>query len=250
MTGSPPRLPEVIVIGAMKCATSAVHHYLDAHPSISMSAVKELNFFNGPEVAPHDDPGQWWRTGQWHRGVTWYADQFDPHVAVRGESSPAYTAPGHVEVAERMAGVVPQAQLLYLVRNPVDRAASQYAHHRRDGTEGRPLAEAVLDPASEYVARSRYHERLVPFLQRFRREQVRVVVQERLREHRLEEMAHVYQHVGVEATWREDRLATEIHVGSRVEVPAGLRAEVTALVEDDVDDLRILLEDDLAEWDA
>jgi hypothetical protein len=39
-------LPNVIVIGTMKCATSAVHTYLDAHPDIVMSRTKELNFFN------------------------------------------------------------------------------------------------------------------------------------------------------------------------------------------------------------
>ncbi|GAB2737242.1 hypothetical protein GCM10027273_14990 [Nocardioides pakistanensis] len=49
-------LPNVVVIGAMKCATSALHAYLDAHPDISMTATKELNFFNGPEQPPHDDP--------------------------------------------------------------------------------------------------------------------------------------------------------------------------------------------------
>lgn len=79
--GVPSSLPNVIGIGAMKAATSAVHECLDAHPHIRMSSPKELNFFNGPE--PNDDAELWWVTGQWHRGVDWYAGHFDPHNAAR-----------------------------------------------------------------------------------------------------------------------------------------------------------------------
>jgi len=249
-------LPDVIVIGAMKCATSAVHAYLDAHPDIAMSRLKELNFFNGPEVAPHDDPQSWWRTGQWHRGLDWYASQFDPDAPVRGESSPAYTAPDSVEAAGRMASVVPGVRLVYLVRDPVERAVSQYAHHRRDGTERRSLREAVLDPGSQYLARSRYHERLAPYLALFDRGQVLVVVQERLLHRRDREIARIYEHAGVDPRWRHERHARRVHVGATEAAPAAadvadvadLRGEVLARVGDDVERLRGVLGDDIPEW--
>lgn len=248
---TPDTLPDVVVIGAMKCATSALHEYLDAHPDIAMSDPKELNFFNGPEEPPHDDPDTWWLTGQWHRGLEWYADQFDPRAPVRGESSPAYTSPTFPEVAPRMASVVPEVRLLYLVRDPVDRAVSQYAHHRRDGAEVRPVEEALLDPGSQYVARSRYVERLEPFLDRFDREQIRVVVQERLFHDRKTEMAEVYRHVGVDPGWRDERLEREFHVGGdRPEIDRGLRKAVLGQVRDDVERLKDLLDDDLKEWET
>jgi hypothetical protein len=242
-------IPGVIVIGAMKCATSAVHAYLDAHPDIAMSRTKELNFFNGPDVAPHDDEGSWWLTGQWHRGLDWYSSQFDPDAVVCGESSPAYTAPGCPEVPDRMASVVPHVRLVYLVRDPFERALSQYAHHRRDGTERRPVAEALLDPASEYVARSRFHERLEPFLSRFDRTQLHIVVQERLSSRRREEVAAVHRHAGVDPLWREDRHLQRVHVGGdRPDVPGGLRASFQERVADDVERLRHLVGDELEEW--
>lgn len=204
-------MPDVVVIGAMKCATSAVHAYLDAHPDIAMAAAKELNFFNGAEEpsGPAEDA---WIEGQWHRGIAWYAAQFDPTAPKRGESSPAYTSPSFPEVPARMASIVPEARLVYLVRDPVDRAVSQYLHHHRDGTERRPLDEAVLDPASQYLARSRYCERLDP-------------------------------------TWRDRRHAERHHVGgSPPEVPPPLRRAVWERVDDDVRRLQELLEDDLSEW--
>jgi hypothetical protein len=55
---------------------------------------------------------------------------------------------------------VPDARLIFLVRDPVERALSQYRHHVRDGTEKRSVAEALLDPGSQYLARSRYAETL------------------------------------------------------------------------------------------
>lgn len=220
-------------------------------PDIAMSDPKELNFFNGPDEPPHDDPDTWWLTGQWHRGLEWYAGQLGSRAPVRGESSPAYTSPSFPEVARRMASVVPDVRLLYLVRDPVDRAVSQYAHHRRDGAETRPAAEALLDPGSQYVARSRYVERLEPFLAHFDREQIRVVVQERLLHDRTSEMAEVYRHVGVDPGWRGERLKREFHVGGDgPQLDRCLRRAVLEQVRDDVERLEELLDDDLKEWET
>jgi hypothetical protein len=242
-------LPGVIVIGAMKCATSAVHAYLDVHPEVAMSSLKELNFFNGPAVAPHEDADSWWVTGQWHRGLDWYSSQFDGSARVRGESSPAYTSPSCPEVPARMASVVPGARLVYLVREPVERAVSQYAHHVRDGAERRSPDEALLDPGSQYLSRSRYYERLAPFLAWFDLEQVHVVVQERLFTRREREIAAIYRHVGVDEDWHDERHAQCHHVaGFRVEVEPEVRAEFAERVREDVDRLRDLLDDPIAEW--
>jgi hypothetical protein len=159
-------LPNLVVIGAMKCGTTSLHSYLDRHPDIAMSRPKELNFFFGPaDTDSARTAGQVdWSRGNWHCGPAWYADQFDATAAVRGEASPGYTSPSYPEVAARMAAVIPGARLVYAVRDPIARAVSQFLHHRRDGTETRPVDEALLDPGSQYIARGRYLERLAPFL--------------------------------------------------------------------------------------
>ena len=244
-----PALPNAVVVGAMKCGTTALHRYLAAHPQVSMADAKEANFFIGPDLPPDSDPATWWRTGQWHRGLDWYASLFDPSAPVRGESSPAYTSPDHPEAAERMARVVPDARLLYLVRDPVDRAVSQYRHHARDGTERRPMHLALLDPDSQYLARSRYHERIRPFLARYRRDRLLVVVQERLRDDRRDALRRVYAHVGADPDWWDDDLLTRHHVGDGDDgVDDDLRAAVLERVADDLDRLTELVDDDLAEW--
>jgi len=171
-------LPNLVVVGAMKCGTTALHGFLDRHPEIAMSDPKELNFFFGPAAGSGDDAP--WAEGNRHRGVGWYRHQFPAAAPVRGESSPGYTSPSEPHVAARMAALIPGARLVYLVRDPVERAVSQYHHHRADGTEPRPLDAALLDPHSQYVDRGRYHARLTPFLRHFPRSRIAVVAREGL----------------------------------------------------------------------
>ena len=243
-------LPTVVVIGAMKCGTSALHEHLDRHPAIAMAPEKELNFFFGPDQPPNDDPATWWRWGQWHRGVDWYGSRFDDRYAVRGESSPGYTDPAHPDVAERMAAIVPGVRIMYLVRDPLERALSQWHHHRRDGTENRAADAALLDPDSHYIARSRYHERLEPFLAHFPLEQVLVIVQERLLTDRRRQLAAAFAHAGADPAFWSPDLDRLVHVGDRdgAPAPAELRAAFDERVGDDVARLRLLLDDGLPEW--
>ncbi|HVM40035.1 MAG TPA: hypothetical protein VM618_04550, partial [Acidimicrobiia bacterium] len=101
------RLPDFVIVGSMKSGTTSLFQYLGLHPGVGLPARKELDFF----VAHRN----------WRRGEGWYRSQFAPVAdgLVTGESSPNYTMrhlfPG---VAERMAAVVPDARLLYVVRDP------------------------------------------------------------------------------------------------------------------------------------
>ncbi|UOY02378.1 sulfotransferase family protein [Blastococcus sp. PRF04-17] len=231
-------LPTVIIVGAMKCGTTSLHRYLDLHPQTAMSHPKELNFFIGPDVAAD---GTGWARGNWHRGTAWYAAHFDPSAQVRGEASPGYTSPDHPEVAGRMAALLPSARLVYAVRDPIDRAVSQYRHHRREGTERRPLAEALLDPASQYVSRGRYFERLAPFLAcgAFA-DRITIVAQEELRQQRRSALRRLFADLRIDhGFWSPDMAARWNE--SRDEPPAipdRVRHELAERLRDDAERLR------------
>lgn len=232
----------------MKCGTSALHDLLDRHPDVDMAPGKELNFFFGPTRPPHDDPEEWWRDGQWHRGPEWYAGHWSADVPVRGESSPGYTDPSHPEVAARVHATVPDVRLVYLVRDPLERALSQWRHHVRDGTERRPAEDALLDPASQYVARSRYLERVTPFLERFAAEQLLVVVQERLLARTDREVRRVLAHAGADPDRWTPVERSRTAGPDRTDVAPWLRAAFAERVADDVAALRSHLDDGLDEW--
>jgi hypothetical protein len=241
---APGPLPNVLIIGAMKCGTSALHRLLAAHPEVSMAAAKELNFFVGPARVD----GDWsWSRGNWHRGVEWYARQF-AEAPVRGEASPAYTSPSFPEAAGRIARVVPDVRLVYLVRDPVARAVSQYRHHHRDGTERRPLAEALLDPASQYLSRSRFHARLTPFLDRFRREQIFVCAQEELLRDRRATLRALHEFLGVVPGLGAPHVDAPPDVRRGPALPAALHARIGAELVEDAIRIRELAGRDFPGW--
>jgi hypothetical protein len=180
-------LPNLIVIGAQKCGTSSLHNYLSVHPQIAMSRVKEINFFN-------DDT-------KWGYGPEWYSRHFEPGE-IRGESSPAYTfLPESVGTAERMHELVPDARLIYLVRDPVERIRSNYVHMRALEQEDRPFAEAATDPGGIYVNHTRYATQLRPFIELFGRERLLIASQESLLGHRAETMRRIFAFLGVDESF-------------------------------------------------
>lgn len=242
------RLPTIIGIGAMKAGTSALHRYLDAHPDTAMSAPKELNFFFGSQPDGEAIDG-WSPGGNWWRGEDWYRGHFPDDRLVGGECSPGYTSPDHPHVAERMAAVVPDARLICLVRDPLARAVSQYRHHVRDGTETRDLDEALLDPDSQYVTRSRFHAALRPFLRHFPRGQLLVVAQEDLHADRAATLRRVHEHAGLRPHWSQE-LEHRWHVapGPAPDCPTDVAAAFHEQVADDVARLRELVDTRHADW--
>lgn len=114
-------LPNLVVIGGMKCGTSSLHYYLSLHPQISMSEPKELSFF----------------AENWPRGRDWYEAHFPEDLPIRGESSPNYMKhPAFPGVPERMVSLVPDAKLVYLVRDPIARIVRTTSTRTRGGESG------------------------------------------------------------------------------------------------------------------
>lgn len=198
-------LPNLIIIGAGRSGTTSLHGYLGLHPQIAMSAVKELDFFI--------------EKGAWHRGISWYEAQF-PASRVRGEASPRYTQhPLHRGVPERMSRVVPNAKLVYVVRDPVERALSAYRwarHVMRD--EQRTLEEAIRETDTcLYLVGSRYATQLQRYLACFPQEQILVLDHDNLRRRRAETLARVFRFASVDDTFTTPAFEEELN---RSDAPA------------------------------
>jgi hypothetical protein len=198
-----PRLPTFLVIGAPKAGTTSLHRYLGSHPDVFMSETKELNFF----IADLN----------WSRGVDWYARHFEAAGDAKaiGEASPRYTQyPDYRGVAERAAALLPDAKLVYLVRDPLSQMLSHYADRRLWGSERRPVNKALLeDPV--YLETARYAFQLEQFLAHFPRDRIHVVVSERLRseETRADALAGILRFLGVDERWTSGEIAEEHNVG-------------------------------------
>lgn len=130
--------PHFLIIGAMKAGTSSLFHYLQRHPAVKPPIRKEVHFFS---------------VG-YHKGVEWYQAHFPMHRTlsgggITGEGCPDYLfCPG---AEQRIRHLLPDARLIVILRDPVERAISHYYHERRMGREYLPIMQA-LEVESERLA--------------------------------------------------------------------------------------------------
>jgi hypothetical protein len=195
-------LPTFVVIGAAKCGTSSLHHYLGLHPEIFASEIKEPNFFVDEDDVHRAGPHI---PGNWHRGLSWYEAQFPTDAPHRGEASHHYTAfPFYGGVPARMRSVIPDVKLIYLVRDPIDRIVSHYLQRRRVLLEKRDFEEVMADPENEFVMRSRYHLQLEKYLEHFPLERILVVAAEEMDRDRQAVLVRIFRFLGVADHWHRD----------------------------------------------
>lgn len=203
-------LPDFLIIGTAKSGTTTLYGWLNEHPFVAPAAQKEIHFFDY----------------EYYRGLDWYRSNFPEERTRRtfeqehgrpfltGEASPTYIA--HEWAPSRIAKVLPKAKLIVALRNPIDRAYSQFQMSRREDEE--PLesfAEAVAaeegrlrgecdrlrrDPRYNswpigcwgYLLRSRYAEQVERWFKLFPREQFLFVKSDELESHPQNTLDEVY----------------------------------------------------------
>jgi len=158
--------PNFFIIGAARSGSTSLYLYLEQHPDIYFSNVKELNFFSNPKY--------------WAKGLDWYESRFRPqrrNIPRIGEASTSYTrAPFNKDVPKKIASYAPDAKFIYIVRNPIDRIISHYLHRVQVGQETRELSEIIQNLENEAFAwQGRYHYQVAQFLQYYSRNQICIV---------------------------------------------------------------------------
>lgn len=206
-------LPTFFIIGAAKAGTTSLHYYLDQHPEVQMSAVKETNFFAGPANGIPYPVGRVDRLEE-------YEALFDPAFPVRGEASPSYSnAPRRAGVPQRIKELVPEARFVYLVRDPIDRLVSQFQMRVADGKAQLSFREAIaeldaVDPHSYHLTcQSFYGRQLELYLEEFPQERILVIDQARLRRERDQALAEAFGFLGVDPGFRTSAFDSELFKG-------------------------------------
>lgn len=162
------RLPDFLIIGAMKAGTTTLHELLARHPRLAMAQEKEPGYFSRPEV--------------WAKGWAWYGSLFEEagDDQLCAESSTCYSRWPHFgDVAGRIHEHMPGVKLIYIMRHPVERAYSHYAHNMRYAvTMG--LEEAIeADPA--IIDAGLYMTQIEQYLRHFPREQMCFLTMDQLK---------------------------------------------------------------------
>ncbi|MEO1295065.1 MAG: sulfotransferase [Cyanobacteria bacterium J06636_16] len=196
-------LPNLVIIGAMKCGTTSLHYYLGLHPEISMSQQKELNFFIGKK--------------KWTKGLDWYKSHFQEKTKILGEASPNYTSftqfPG---VPQRMHSIIPQAKLIYLVRDPIERMIAHYVHQYSHGSENRNIEEALTESNNNfYLDRSLYYLQISCFLDYFDSQNVLIMSAESLRQDTLNSLKKIFEFLDIEVGFESQQFRYQRHKSVR-----------------------------------
>jgi hypothetical protein len=133
------RLPQFVIAGAPKAGTTALHAALATHPGLFLSPVKEPKYYltdgRPPSRSGQRGPGDAHSAQEWVWRREDYLALFDgaPPGTVRGESTPFYLYDRAAHA--RLAADIPGIKVIVVVRDPVDRAYSNWAHLRADGLE-------------------------------------------------------------------------------------------------------------------
>lgn len=195
------RLPDFIIAGAMKSATSSLHQVLNTHPDIALPA-GEGNFFDA------DDPVQnphffFLRRGELlsfdtsENGPLFrsYVSQYAPLAKFRwiGEDSPNYLFSS--VAGERIKRMLPQARLIFILRDPVERAYSHYWHYVKTGRIATSFERALLEwPV--IIQRSTYARRLENYHRLFGADRIQVHLFEDWLRDRKAVVDQVTDHIG------------------------------------------------------
>ncbi len=243
MTSSLRILPNFLVIGVEKGGTTSLFRYLVKHPNVLPAAKKEIHYFSHVYNVGYHTWG--WYRGHFPLKITRAMHPHQP--ATVGEASANYIS--HPHAPQRVAAMLPGVKIIALLRNPIDRAYSQYQHKVRQGLEDLSFEEAIRkepgrmagewdrmmnDPSyysaayhyHAYVQRGQYAEQLERWFAQLPREQFLVLRSEDLFERPREIYADVLDFLGLPA-WDPVDFKPYLKA-TYTEMPADLRDELGA----------------------
>ena len=201
-------LPSFLIFGVQKSGTTSIYSYLQQHPQICMSPVKETDFFcresaRKPELLTAEEKSKLTRGGR-QRILT--IEQYEAlfnragDAIALGEASPNYLF-NHQQAVPNIQTHVPNAKLIAILRNPVERAYSDYLMSVRDVVGNlKPLVKQVETSAetSHTLLKGRYYEGTKHFLDTFGPEQVKIFLFDDLRKDSVGLMRDFYDFIGVD----------------------------------------------------
>jgi hypothetical protein len=208
-------LPTFLVLGAQKAGTTALFYALSKHPEVFASKLKEPSFFTDAAEALADAAGP-------GDEVTRMMDSLEDYQALfaeasgaqaRGEASTSYLY--DTGAPEKIRGLVPDAKMIAILRNPVDRAYSNFLYLIREGREplhdfrealaeeGRRRAEG-WSTTWRYLDKGLYADQVERYLAHFDREQLRCYLYEDYNEDPQATVTDVYRFLGVDDGFSQD----------------------------------------------
>jgi hypothetical protein len=210
--------PDFIVVGAAKSGTTSFFQYMGQHPEIYLSPEKEPHFFAlGGAMPTFSGPGDDWFTRHSVADRSAYQSLFEkaPSAALCGEASPLYLY--HPRAPGAIRRMCPSVRLIALLRDPAERAFSQYLHMVRHNREPLPTFTHALAAAPErsragwewywqYLDFGFYAHQLQRYLRRFDRRQIRIYLYDDFCSKPASVLKDAFYFLGVDPTFDPQRI--------------------------------------------
>ncbi len=241
------RLPDFIIVGAPKCGTTAAHFNLKRHPKIHMAVMPETALGMQTDI---DHNELCFFTHHWDMGVEWYSQFFEnAGDKVCGEKSPTYSR--FVRCHRLIAQTVPDAKILFFMREPVSRAWSNYwdSVWRLQNPTASMLPEPDEFLRDCCIEAGMYAAQWLSLARFFPRDRMLHVVQERVLADMPGQYNRIFAWLGVEPLPTDTSYSIELarkHLYP--DIPPRLKAHLMAAYARQVEWLRDILDDPFEEW--
>lgn len=203
-------LPTFVCVGASKCGTTSLYHYLRQHPDIFLPEQKELHFHSAAELNKRSNgPG----TGAVLANICTTLDAYNEHYRharpgqLRGDISPSYF--NHPGAAGSIASKLHNPRIIIMLRNPVDKVFSQYMHLKRAAREPLTFEEALHQEDARdaqlwgdmwlYAQSGYYAEHVERYLKTFGRNNVLILLSETFQADPRASLKRVWEFLGVDS---------------------------------------------------
>lgn len=238
-----PPLPNFFIVGAPKAGTTSLYHYLSQHPDVYMSPIKEPNYFASEIRAENIEP-QWQAWAQqgnellqeYLRGpmrekrfgglVSNWSDYLKLFQNVNGEKAIGEASVCYLwsrTAARNIASATSHAKIIMVLRNPVDRAFSQYKQAVANGLVGSSFREQVrtalhrkttkLELLNPFLEFGLYHDQVKRFMELFPLENLRIYLYEEYRQALTETLADVFRFLEVDPQFFPDISEKHLQTG-------------------------------------
>lgn len=221
------KMPNFLVIGAAKAGTTSLCYYLEQHPQIYMSPIKEPFFFSfaGEELnfqGPGDRAVYQPAVTNLENYQTLFQSVADELAIGEGSTLYLYTP----KAIEQIKKYVPDAKLIVVLRNPIDRAFSNFLHKVRDHLE--PISDFQLayreeknrmlkgwSPSWHYINMGFYYQQIKPYFEQFGSKQIKVYLYEDFKHHLPDLLVDIFKFLQVDPNFMPD-INTRLNEGAGV----------------------------------
>ena len=188
------KLPNFLLIGAEKCGTTALSRFLQKHPDVCFSQPKETWFFNR----------------RYEKGLEWFASHFDHWDGEKAIGEGTARLLQNQKAPVRIHRHLPDVRLISVLRNPIDRAFSQYHFYVYTGKAdpNQSFSDVIRDETSslgrDIIQQGKYVDHLRRYAEVFDRDQMHVVFHRSMRERPQEIMRGLYEFLDIDPAYSPD----------------------------------------------